>query len=117
MVHKCVLQWLDRNVNLQGTGKYWMVIVFMNCCMVEMDGNFSAQCVYMIGLLAKFVRASNSFKIALMYFGKVWCKSNVFMIWFDWLIALYIFNLLPRNTSFLIVEKTCVREEVSDVKN
>ena len=37
------------------------------------------------------------------------------IIRFDWLIALYIFTLLPRNASFLIVKNSCVREEVSDV--
>ena len=36
----------------------------------------------MIGPLAKFVRASNSFKIVLRYFDKVWRKSNVYnTIW------------------------------------
>ena len=69
----------------------------------------------MIGLLAKFVRASNSFKIGYRYFGKVWRKSNVCIIRFDWLIALYLFTLLHRNASFLIVKNSCVKEEVSDV--
>ena len=30
---------------------------------------------------------------------------------FDWLIALYLFTPLPRNTSFIIVKHICVREE------
>ena len=68
----------------------------------------------MIGLLAKFVRASNLFKIIQRYFGKVWRKSNVCIIQFYWLIAFYLCNLLPCNTSFPIVKKCCVREEVSD---
>ena len=58
----------------------------------------------MIGPLAKFFRASNSFKTVLRYFGKVQCKSNVCMVRFDWLIALYIFISLVRNASFLIVK-------------
>ena len=39
--------------------------------MVEVDISLSAQYVNMIGPLAKFVRASNSFKIVPRYFGKV----------------------------------------------
>ena len=70
----------------------------------------------MIGLLAKFVRSSNSFKIVLRYFGKVWRKSNVCIIRFDWLIDLYLFISLVHNTSFPVVKKSCVREELSDVK-
>ena len=57
----------------------------------------------MIGPLAKFVRASNMVKIVQRYFGKVWHESNMCIIQFDWLVALYIFTLLPRNTSLLIV--------------
>ena len=38
--------------------------------MVEMDSYFSAYYVNMIGSLARFVRASNSFKIVPRYFGK-----------------------------------------------
>ena len=38
--------------------------------MVEMDGNFYSQYSNMIGPLAKFIRASDSFKIVLKYFGK-----------------------------------------------
>ena len=33
---------------------------------------------------------------------------------FDCLIALYLFTLLPRNASILIVKNSCVREEVRD---
>ena len=44
-------------------------------CKVEMDSYFSAYYVNMIGLLAKFVRASNSLKIVLRYFGQVWRTS------------------------------------------
>ena len=69
----------------------------------------------MIGPLAKFFRASNLFKIVLKYFVKVWRKSNVCIIWFDWLIPLYFFTLLTQNASFLMVKKSCVREELSDV--
>ena len=68
----------------------------------------------MIGPLAQIIIASNSFKTVLRYFGKVWHKSNVYIMLFDWLIALYIFTLLPRNASFLILKNSCVREEVSD---
>ena len=68
----------------------------------------------MIGPLAKFVRASNLFKIVLRYFGKVRRKSNVCIIRFDWLMALYLFTLLPRNASFIIVKNSGVREELSD---
>ena len=38
------------------------------------------------------------------------------IIWFDWLIALYLFISLVCNTSFLIVKNIGVREEDSDVK-
>ena len=39
--------------------------------MVEMDSNFYAKYVNMIGPLAEFVTASNSFKIVQRYLGKV----------------------------------------------
>ena len=70
----------------------------------------------MIGPLAKFARASNSFKIVLIYFGKVWRKSNVCIIRFDWLIALYLFTLLTRNTSFLIVKKVVSGKKSSQLQ-
>ena len=66
----------------------------------------------MIGPLARFVRASNPFKTFLRCFGKVRRKSNVCIIRFEWLIALYIFTLLPRNASFIIV-KTVVLGKIS----
>ena len=69
----------------------------------------------MIGPLTKIFRASNLFKFFLRYFGKVRRKSNMWIIQFYWLIALYLFTLLPHNMSFLIVKNCCVREEVSDV--
>ena len=37
------------------------------------------------------------------------------IIRFDWLIALYLFISLVRNASFLIVKKSCVREELIDI--
>ena len=46
----------------------------------------------MIGPLAKIIRTSNSFKNVLRYFGKVWRKSNLCILWFDWFIALYSFT-------------------------
>ena len=58
----------------------------------------------MIGPLAEFVTASNLFKIAPKYFGKVLRKSNVCILRFDWLIVLYIFMSLVCNVSFLIVK-------------
>ena len=69
----------------------------------------------MIGSLSKIIRASNSFKTVLRYFSKVKRKSNVYIIRFDWLIDLYLFISLFRNASFLIVENSGVRKEVSDV--
>ena len=69
----------------------------------------------MIVPLAKIITTSNSFKIVLGYFGKVQCKSNVRRIRFDWLIALHIFTLLPRNPSFLILKNSYVRGKVSGV--
>ena len=42
--------------------------------------------------------------MVLIYFGKVLRKSNVCIIQFDWLIALYIFISLFRNMSFIIVK-------------
>ena len=80
-----------------------------------MDINFYAKYSNIIGPLAKFVKASNSFKTFLRYFGKVWRKSNVCIIRFYWLIALYIFISLVPNASFLIVKNSSGREEVSDV--
>ena len=49
----------------------------------------------------------------LRYFGKVQRKSNVCIIQYDWLIALYLFISLVRNASFLIVKNSGVREELS----
>ena len=51
----------------------------------------------------------------LRYFGKVLRKWNVCTIRYDWLIALHIFISLVRNTSFLIIKNSGVREELSDV--
>ena len=58
----------------------------------------------MIGPLAEFVTASNSFKIVQRYFGKVLGKSNVRILRFDWLRGVYLFISLVRNASFLIVK-------------
>ena len=69
----------------------------------------------MIGTLAKIIRTSNSFKNVLRYLGKVWHKSNLCILLFYWLIALYIFTPLPHNTIFLIIKHSCVREELSDI--
>ena len=69
----------------------------------------------MIILLTKTVRTSNSFKIILWYFGKVWHKSNVCIKWFDWLIDFYLFTPLSLNASFLIVKNNCAKEEIIDV--
>ena len=69
----------------------------------------------MIGPLAKFVTASNSFKIVQRYFGKVKRKSNVYILRFNWLIGIYLFMSLVRNASFLIVKNSCVREEIVDL--
>ena len=69
----------------------------------------------MIGPVAKFVRASNPFKIVLRYFGKVWRKLNVCIIRSGWLTGIYIFTLLPPITSFRIINCFRVREEVSYV--
>ena len=64
----------------------------------------------MIGPLAKIIRTSNLFKTVLRLFCKVWHNPNFFIFWFDWLIALYLLTSLPRNTSFLIIKHSCVRE-------
>ena len=84
-------------------------------CKAEMDSNFYAQYYNMIGLLAKIIRTSKNFKNVLRYFGKVWLKSNLCILWIDWLIALYLFTPLTCNASFLIVKHSCIREELSDV--
>ena len=84
-------------------------------CMYEMDSNFYAQYSNMIDQLAKIIRVSNSFKTVIRYFGKLWHKSNVYIIRFYWLITLYIFTLLPHNAIFLTLKNSCAREEVSDV--
>ena len=39
----------------------------------------------------------------------------MYIIKYDWLIALYLFTPLSRNTSFPIIKHSCVREELSDV--
>ena len=39
----------------------------------------------------------------------------MYIIQYDWLIAIYNFILLVRNASFLIIKNSCVREELSDV--
>ena len=41
--------------------------------------------------------------------------SNVCILRFDWLIGIYLFISLVRNASFLVVKKSGVREELSDV--
>ena len=69
----------------------------------------------MISPLAKIIRTSNLFQNVPIYFCKVWRMSKLCILWFDWLLSLYIFTPLPRNTSFLIVKHSCVREELSDV--
>ena len=70
----------------------------------------------MISTLSQIIRDSKKIKTILRYFSKVWRKSNLCILRFDWLTALYIFNPLPCNASFLIVKKSCVRDELSDVK-
>ena len=57
-----------------------------------------------------------SWKNVLRYFGKFRRNSNVCIIRFDRLIALYIFFWLARNASFMIVKICGVREELGDVK-
>ena len=69
----------------------------------------------MIGPLAKIIRTSNLFKNVLRYFGKVWHKSKLWLLWFDWLTALCIFTPLPCNASFLIIKYSCVSEEHNNV--
>ena len=70
-----------------------------------MDGKFYAWYSCMIGPLSKIIRTLNSFKNVLRYFGNVWRESGLYILWFDWLIALYLFTPLPHNASFLIVKK------------
>ena len=60
----------------------------------------------MIGPLAQIIGTANSFQNVLRYFCNVRRKSNLCILRFDWLIALYIFTPLPPS---------CVREELSDV--
>ena len=48
-----------------------LITFFCFYCMVEVESSLSEYYINMIGLLAKFVRASNLFKIVLIYFGKV----------------------------------------------
>ena len=69
----------------------------------------------MISKLAKIIITSDSSKNILRCFCKVWCKSNLCIFLFYWLIALQLFNPLPCNAIFLIVKHSCVREELSDV--
>ena len=69
----------------------------------------------MIGLLARFVRAVFSCQNVLRYCGKVRRNSNVCIIQYDWLIVIYIFIPLVRIASFLIVENSGVREELTDI--
>ena len=83
--------------------------------MVEMDINLFAWYFNMIGLLTQIIITSYSFKNVLRYFCKVWCKSNLCILWFDCSIALYLFTPLPHNENFLIVKHSCSREELSDV--
>ena len=53
------------------------------------------------------IRTAFSCKNVLRYFGKVQRNSNVCIIRFDWLIALYLFIPLVCNASFLIEKKVC----------
>ena len=52
-------------------------------------------------------------KNVLRYFGKVQCKSNVCIILYDWLIALYLFISLVFNAGSLIIKNSGFREELS----
>ena len=71
----------------------------------------------MIGPLAKFFRASNLFKIVLRNFGNIRRKSNVCIIWFDWVISLYLFISLVCNGSFLIVKTVVSGKKLVMSKN
>ena len=51
----------------------------------------------------------------LIYFGKVWRKSNMCIIRYGWLIPLYLFIPLVCSTIFLIIKNSCFREELSDI--
>ena len=69
----------------------------------------------MTGLLSKIIITLNSFKNVLRYFCKVGHKSNLCILWFNRLIALYLFSPFPHNTRFIIAKHSFVREEISDV--
>ena len=70
-----------------------------------------------IGPLAALRHCAFLCKKVLRYFGKVWHQSNVRIIHYDWLIVLYIFIPLVRIASFLIIKKSCVTEELTDVNS
>ena len=69
----------------------------------------------MIGPLAKIIRTSNLFKKCSKIVLKVWFKSNLCILSFDWLIDIHLFTPLPNNASFIIAKQMFVREELSDV--
>ena len=60
------------------------------------------------------IKTTFSCKNVLRYFSHVGRMSNVCIIRYDWLIALYIFILLVHNASFKFLN-SCVREELSDL--
>ena len=47
------------------------------------------------------------------YFGKVQLKSNMCIIWYDWVISPNLFFTLVCKVSFLIIKRSGIREELS----
>ena len=82
-----------------------------------MDEKSDHKVAYTIIWLVRYTNHHNWIFVQniLIYFGKVWRKSNVSIIQYDWLIALYIFISLVSNMSCLIIKSSGVREELSDL--
>ena len=68
------------------------------------------QMFYTVRIKRLIIIPAFSCKIFLRYFGKVRRKSNVCIVRFYWLIALYIFISLASNASFLIIKNSGVSE-------
>ena len=108
----------------QGSVVYTKIKYYCHCFLAllariigEILARSSGACFSKRRFLKYFSQCSQKirFYICQSYFGKVRRKSNVCIIRYDWLIALYLFISLVRNASSLIVKNSGVREELSDL--
>ena len=87
--------------------------IFVYCA----DENGDHKLAYTVFWLFYYTNHQNRIFVQkiLIYFGKVWRKSNMCIIRYGWLIPLYLFIPLVCSTIFLIIKNSCFREELSDI--